>query len=290
MFKKIMMTVVLFSLIATNAHAHIMNRDNLYSDLYVTEAADDIVLLAALHVIQADSPQFDPANTLTMAQLATWVAGYYSLADAQAALDAGFVQTLDGNATYEAVNKAYFNGALTLSAEQQGELTREEFAQFVARHVNNAVNGQTMIEAASFTAGPTGVVEEARVENGQNIITVSGQDYVLGNHPSAIATTTDPAVWVGQSIAESYFGPNGERDFDKASDDTALQFIVLGEKRYTELPVETQQQTTIEQALEEVEVVAAQPEAEQTSWTWLYVTAACIVAALLFVFSNKKRA
>lgn len=289
--KKIIAFVVAFMLVTTSAHAHIINRDNLYSDLSLTIAADDIVLLAALHVIQSDYGAFEPTKPLTMKQLAEWVAGYYSLADAQAAVDAGFVASLDGDATYEAVNAAYFNSALQLTDTQQGTLTREQFATFVAAYVNTPVNGQTMIEAANFMEGPTGVIEAVTVENGANVLTISGTPYMLGHHPSAIAASADPAVWIGETVAESYIGPNGESDYAKNGEETALQFIVLGQERYTAAPIVAEEPAvTMEEALQEVAVEAApETQQEERSQSWLYVVGGLILAVVVVTLLWRKQ-
>lgn len=289
--KKTMMIALMLCFITTTAHAHIMNRHNIYSDLSLTDAADDIVLLAALHVIQPDGQVFEPTAPLTMKQLAEWVAGYYSLADAQAAVAAGFVKTLNGNATYAAVNEAYFNHHISLSEEQQRELTREEFAKFVASHVNTQVNGQTMLEAANFTEGPTGTIEAATVEHGANVITIDGTSYTLGHHPSVIAASADPAVWIGEHVAESYIGPNSERDYDKHGEEMALQFIVLGNERYTALPAEQQAQTvSVEQALDNVVTQTAPSQKEvHTPNNGIYVVVAFLVIAFIVWLVRRKR-
>lgn len=288
MDRKITVLVLLLCFIATNASAHIMNRDNVYADLSLTEAADEIVLLAALHVIQPKAQQFEPTAMLTMAQLAKWVAGYYGLADEQAAVEAGFIHTLEGNATYEAVNAAYFNNALPL--QQTGALTREAFAQFVAAHVNNAMNGQTMIEAASFTAGPTGVIEAFQQIDGKNVLMINGTAYTLGDHPSVIAHTIEPTAWVGQTISESYIGPNREQDYVKASDQTALQFIVLGQERYTVQPF-TEAITMVAQAEQHVETfeeVVGKEHTTNVSITWIYGLL-IVVTVMGMMFMWKRR-
>lgn len=82
MWKKIVsICAVLFILITSQAHAHVMNADNAYNDLNYTEAKGEILFITALGMTnsQDETATFRPNDSLTMEELAEFVAAYYHL-------------------------------------------------------------------------------------------------------------------------------------------------------------------------------------------------------------------
>lgn len=277
MFNKIGMLLCMMMLVATSAFAHVTNETNLFEDLSLSEASNEIVLLSALGVVSSqDGKQtFRPQDTLTAKDLAAWLGSFYGLEGttsaelAQAASAKGLLSTIDGDATYSLVNEAFFQGALQVENPDE-QMTREQFAKFVASHVHRKIDEHTLMDKVGFTPGPTGVIEKVeRVAKNMptggtaNIyqITISGEVYEIGMHPRTIADAADPLVWQGLTIAESWYGPNFATDVagahshhegddshnDHSSEErqaevsvsedvvasTALQFIVIGDTPVT---------------------------------------------------------
>ena len=275
MFKRIGILLCMMMLVATSAFAHVMNETNLFENLSISDASKEVVLLSALGVISSQDGEltFRPQDTLTAKDLGAWLGSYYGLEGttstelAQAASAEGLLSTIDGRATYSLVNEAFFHGTLQL-ANPDEHMTRDQFTKFVASHVHTNIDGQTLMDKAGFTSGPTGVIEKVervtkKTPTGGNAniyqLTISGKVYEIGMHPRTIADSVDPLVWLGLTVAESWYGPNFATDFagihthhegDKdhndhsseelqieLSDDEvasmALQFIVIGDTSVT---------------------------------------------------------
>ncbi|MER2129156.1 hypothetical protein NSQ62_12110 [Solibacillus sp. FSL H8-0523] len=270
MKKKIVSIVFVCLLLSTTASAHVMNKNNTFADLALSEHANDVVLLASLGIVSYlnDDMTFEPAEPLTAQDLAAWAAKYNGLEGktveelAQAALAHNLISTIDGNATYALVNEVYFHNQLQVE-QPTAILTRDEFAAFVAENVHTNIGGHSLLQMSGFTEGPTGTVEavehvKKQTETGDKyyiyVITVDGKEYELGMHPRAISESADPSVWVGQTIAESYIGTNSSSDDVGKQNDhsahfeqndvaqaisattigtTAIQLIVIGDQPYT---------------------------------------------------------
>lgn len=272
MFKKVGVVLCMMMLVTTSAFAHVMNEDNVFDDLSISEASKEIVLLAALGVISYQDAEitFRPLDPLTAKDLAAWVGSYYglegttSLELAQAALADELITTIDGEATYALVNEAFFHGTLQLT-NTDDTMTREQFAKFVASHVHTDIGGHTLMEMSGFTAGPTGVIEKVervtkQTPTGENAniyqLTIDGDMYEMGMHPRTITDSVDPLVWRGLNVAESWYGPNVATDHTGIRMDhegheghategqqamssgdevaaTALQFVVIGDTSLT---------------------------------------------------------
>ena len=268
MFKKIGILLCMMMFVANSAFAHIMNETNLYEDLSISEAADEVVLLTALGVItsQDKGRTFRPKDILTARELVAWIGSYKGIDGttsdelAQAALADELISTIEGKATYSLVNEVLFRGALQLENPNE-EITREQFAKFVASRAYQKIDGQTLLDKAGFTTGPTGVIEKVELKtkitaSGEKVniyqLTIGGKLYELGLHPQVIADSVDPLVWQGKNIAESWYGQNFLTDVivtsikeeqqkeisDDVVDNFALQFIVIGDT-----PVITQLQS-----------------------------------------------
>lgn len=333
MIKKISVLLFTFLLVTTSAFAHVMNKNNVFSDLSHTEAADEVVLLSALGIVSYldDSLEFKPTETLSAKDLGAWVAGYNGLEGetsselAQAAVDAELISTTEGDATYQLVNEVYFHGKLAVD-NPEATVTREEFALFVARHVQSDMGGHTLLDMSGYTSGPTGVIEhvervQKKTASGSSayvyMMTIAGTVYEVGMHPRAIADSADPAVWVGQQVAESFYGPNvgtdsagrhmhhedhgavAEEVTDMANDTvaaTAIQFLVVGEAPFTVKQEEVVKEApkveagALEEALANVEV-AAEEEQDRSNKQWLIITLFVLVlAGVAFAMKKGKKA
>ena len=278
MKNRIVLCLLLCFFFTASASAHVLNKNNTFSDLRLSEYANDIVLLSSLGIVSDldESLEYQPQKTLTAQDLAAWAAKYHGIDAgtsaqlAQAALEQNLVSTMDGEATYQLVNEAFFQNQLDIHNPTE-TLTRDEFAAFVAKHVHTDMGGQTLLQMSGYTEGPTGKVEAVErvqklteTDSKANVymLTIDGEVYEMGMHPRAIADSADPAVWVGQTISESYFGPNAEGDYagkltqEKVESENgehvasvALQLVVVGEEPYTQKQQEND--ATIDEAEEE---------------------------------------
>lgn len=211
--KRFIVMLLLMLLVPSAVSAHVVNDQNLYEDLQYSTAKQEIVYLSGLGVIASDhgSSLFSPKEKLTRADLAYWVGAFYRLQPdgasreevAAAALEKGFLSSLEGNATYEDVNRAYFQGQASVEHPER-ELSREEFALFVYQHRAEQVAGKTLYAHAGFVSGPAGVVEKVSVREKITYLQVAGVEYPLSAHPRIINASTDPATWQGKSIEESW--------------------------------------------------------------------------------------
>lgn len=337
MSKKIMLLLCAFLFMTTSAFAHVMNKNNVFSDLSLTEAADEVVLLSALGVISYldDNFEFKPTEKLTAKDLAAWVAGYNGVegetseALAKAAVDEGLISTMEGDATYALVNEALFLGQLELD-NAEATMTREEFAVFVASHVHRDMGGHTLLDMSGYEPGPTGIIEhvervQKKTASGSSayvyMMTIDGTVYEVGMHPRVLAESADPAVWVGQLVAESFIGPNvgtdkagkhmhhdhdhadpavAEQVADMADDtvaDKAIQFIVIGEEPFT-VKVESvaiveqtpaAEASAVEEALKNVETIETEQGASPNAlWIIVGIIAVLAISAGVMVKKSKK--
>lgn len=272
MVKKIGILLCVMMLATTPVFAHVMTETDLFGDLSISDAPEEITLLAALGIISLQDTErtFRPQDTLIAEDLAAWLGSYYGLEGttstelAQAAFAQGLLSTIDGNATYSLVDEAFFHGALRVENPDE-EMTRDQFAKFMVAHIHTKIDGHTLMEKAGFTPGPTGAIEKVeRVKKRTTVgeiantyeLTIDGQVHELGMHPRTIADTADPLVWKGLNVAASWYGSNSQTDtvgkhqHDENSgnhsnkeqqverqEDTvasiALQFIVIGDTSVT---------------------------------------------------------
>lgn len=295
MIQKLSLFLFLFLLETSSVLAHIINKENLYEDSKYSEAADEIVFLSGMGVIPYQNGEivYRPQDSLTRAELARWSGTFWQLMDGdseseaieKAALAAGLVSSLIGNATYEDINQSYFKGKATVS-HPNDEVTREAFAMFVAENVAVDIDGQTLYDIAGFSPGPTGVIEKVTVateknDNGvrTNIYTlqVAGEDYVLSEHPRIIQATVDPLVWEGQTIKESWLSESHDSDEHSHNHSSqgslSIQQLVFAEAKTTKTVGST------------VEVV----EEKSGVSPYIFVSLAVIMVAWAFVIIRKKK-
>lgn len=243
--KKLILLLTLFTfLFSTSVFAHVSNEKTIYDDIEYSEAKEQIVYLRGLNVIAYEhgAHLFKPQDLLTKGDLAFWAASFKGLAGHKAekeevqnlALENGLINSLEGNASYEDVNIAYFNGAASIENVEK-ELTREEFALFMGQFLTEPVEGKTLFEMAGFEAGPSGVVENVSFETegeGQEAYkifsySINGSDYQLSQHPKVLYGPIDLSLWEGVEIKESWFAPgHGE--------ERALQIVVVKEDQFSD--------------------------------------------------------
>lgn len=150
-----------------NVVAHITNEKNLYEDIATSEAAEEILYLRSMNAIAAEEGVnlFRPNEVLTREDLAVWAInfnlqnsidhhGTNGTHSPEEAVDKGLIDTIQGNATFEDVNKVFFNKTLRIASNK--EITREEFAIFMGEHFSAKVDGKDFLFALDYLKVRTG--------------------------------------------------------------------------------------------------------------------------------------
>ncbi|TBL77298.1 hypothetical protein [Paenibacillus thalictri] len=231
MYKYLTWLLALLLMLPTVVSAHIANEQSLYDDIAYSDARDPIVLLSGLGVIPYThgAALFKPKDVLSRSDLAYWAGSFTGAAgeqtDAQAirkaALAKGLLSSLDGDATAEDINQAYFQGKASIQLPA-GPITREAFAQLMGKWVSSPVNGKSLADAAGFIAGPAGTLEKVatkEVKDGSGktstvtVLSIGGTSLELNAHPKVLHAAADAAVWEGKKVEASWLGPeqNGVR-------------------------------------------------------------------------------
>lgn len=219
------------------------NEKTLYDDIEFSQAKEEIVYLRGLDVIAYEhgAKLFKPQDKLKKAEVAFWAASLKGLGghDAKAedlqksAVENGLIDSLEGNATYADVNKAYFAGKAPVE-KPENELTREEFALFMGQFLKEKVDEKTLFEMAGAEPGPTGVIEKVTVkEEGEGEqkkkiywFTFEGKDYKVSPHPKMLYGPVDLTQWKGKKVGDSWLAGHGE--------EKVLQIFVLEQDQFTD--------------------------------------------------------
>lgn len=221
------MLIAVLLLMPTVASAHIVNDQNLYEDLQYSKAKSEIVYLTGLGVIPYEhgTMLFSPKDKLTRAELGFWAGSFYKLKEqgaphdkyAAAALEKGLLSTLEGNATFDDVNRAFFQGKIQVENPQE-EVSREEFALFVYEHRNEKVDDKSLYDHAGLVSGPAGTVEKVTVQDKTPQLKLGDRELTLSSHPRVLNASVDPATWEGRTLEQSWL---------KTADDQKEQLHIL---------------------------------------------------------------
>jgi hypothetical protein len=232
LYGSIFAAIVLILLLPTAALGHVVNEQTIYEDIELSTVKEQIVLLSGLGVIPYEhgTALFKPQEKLKRMELAYWAGAFKRLpssssADiaantaidiASAALSEGIISSLQGNATYNDVNQAFFQGQakpVDTVGQLDGELSREAFVQYMTPFLNQKVNGKNLYEMAGFINGPTGIIEEVTQQemagiDGKStkayILQIIGKKFALGAHPKIVYAPVDPGEWTGRNIVSSW--------------------------------------------------------------------------------------
>jgi len=209
------------SLFATGgAFAHIKNEATQFPDIEFSDARFDIVVLVGAGIIP-ETPVFEPDKVLTNHELATWVALAEDLlrggetpdvdALATAALEQGFVASLDGDATYADLNRLFFAGQLD-DADREGSPTKADAARLIATALNSEA-GAALLEKRGLTVGASGDVTKVAVEEGHHgdayVMTIGGETLQMHEHGRVANGPTDLLQWEGRSVRRSFVRGSG---------------------------------------------------------------------------------
>ena len=219
------LVVLTTSFAIDNAAAHIKNEASQFPDIEFSDARFDIVLLVGAGIIP-ETPVFEPDGPFSRSDLASWAALAENLgaggetpdteALAAAALEQGLIQSLDGQATYADINKAFFRGQLTPD-QPAATPTKGEAASFVAAHLNTPA-GEALLARRGVRMGPAG--HAARVELQRNpdggntyMITIGETSLPMYAHGRVANGPTDLVQWDGRTVRRSFIRERGDLAF-----------------------------------------------------------------------------
>ncbi len=223
------LTLVLVAIVASfgfdNAVAHIKNEASQFPDIEFSNARFDIVLLVGAGIIP-ETPVFEPDAPFSRNDLATWAALAEDLgaggetpdtdALATAALEQGLIASIDGQATFEDINKVFFRGQLTPD-RPAATPTKGEAASYIATHLTSAA-GEALLARRGVRKGPAG--HPARVELELNpdggstyMITIGDTSLPMYAHGRVANGPTDLVQWDGRTVRRSFIREQGDLDF-----------------------------------------------------------------------------
>lgn len=300
MYKQLSSFILASSILATgtlNVSAHVMNGDNMYTDIAQSDSKSAILFTHSLQLITTDSSLYKPENLLTKKDFGLWYAHFKNWDGKentliQKAVEAGIISSTEGNLTYKELNKAIFNSELSLENDA-AEMTRGEYATFIMKHAEETLkNGHTLAEQLGYKEGPTGTIETVeQVKDEHYVLTIDGKEYMLAEHPSVDSDSTDPLVWEGQAVKESLVTKNTASDRDgegSQSDEAKLQYLVVEQSEKETAADEDQisSKTTTEENKTDTE-----KNAENSSITWIIgiVIALMLVITAINVIIKKKK-
>ncbi|MFC0215027.1 hypothetical protein ACFFK0_21770 [Paenibacillus chartarius] len=213
--------LLLFVQTSTAAFAHVENEKTLYDDIETSRALEDIVYLRGMGLIAAEpgAKLFRPLAPLQKADLAYWAGTFKGFGGdgkqpeqvRAEALRSGLVTSLEGDATYADVNRAYLDGR-EAADQSDAKLTREQFATYLRSAVQQPAAAGSLVQRLGYVQGPSGTIERV-IENivgegaaayASYTIVVGGKEYKLSEHPKALYGPTDLKQWQGKTLSETW--------------------------------------------------------------------------------------
>jgi hypothetical protein len=222
---KLFLAAIMASFIVGNAAAHIKNEASQFPDIEFSDARFDIVLLVGAGIIP-ETPVFEPDTLLSRNDLASWAALAESLGVggetpdteklAAAALERGLIESLDGQATYADINKAFFRGQLTPD-EPAAVPSKGEAASFIAMHLNTPA-GEALLARRGVRMGPAGYTAQVELQqnpDGHNtyMITIGDTSLPMYAHGRVANGPTDLIQWDGRTVRRSFIREQGDLAF-----------------------------------------------------------------------------
>lgn len=209
-------------LVAGSVLAHIKNEASQFPDIEFSDARYDIVVLVGAGIIP-QTPVFEPDSPLSHHDLAAWVALARGLgtggetpdmdALADAALEHGAVESLEGSATFGDLNALFFDGRLAVEDPDRTP-TRGEAASFIADQLETEP-GRTLLESLDLRSGTTGVVTAVRSEQGGGhgvsyVVIVDGTALPMYAHGRVANGPVDLLQWKDREIRRSFVHGTGD--------------------------------------------------------------------------------
>lgn len=203
-----------------SARAHIKNEATQFPDIEFSDARFDIVVLVGAGIIP-ETPVFEPDKVLSRRELATWVALAEGLgrggenpdtaALAAAALEQGFIDSLDGDAQLVDLDRLFSGGSLSVENPERSP-TKAEAATLIAAALDTDA-GQALLEKKKLATGPTGEVTEIAIEEGHHgnayVLTIGGTKLEMDAHGRVANGPTDLLQWEGRTVRRSFVHGSG---------------------------------------------------------------------------------
>ncbi len=231
------------------ALAHIKNEASQFPDIEFSDSRYDIVVLVGAGIIP-ETPVFEPDKPLSKRELAVWAALASDLgaggetpdsaALADSALDHGLVDTLDGEATIEDLNKAIFAGALAV--ENVGNVpSKAEAATIIAEQLQKDA-GMALLNTKGLRVGSTGVVSAVTAGDSHHgsatyTITIDGTSLPMYSHGRVANGPVDLLQWQGRTVARSFVRGEGHSAMWTYLESEQIKQVVAADQ--TQAKVET---------------------------------------------------
>jgi len=211
----------LLLLLTPVTEAHIKNEASQFPDIEYSDARFDIVMLVGAGVLP-ETPVFEPDKSLSRRELAAWIALARGLQPggetpdtdelAQAAIDAGLVDSLEGDATFSELNDAFFGGEAEV-ADAGTTPTKAEAAGFIAAHLDTEA-GLALLEQRNLSHGDTGIVGPVETQKGHHgsvyLMTVGDTTQPMDEHGRVTNGPTDLLQWEGRTVRRSFVRSSGD--------------------------------------------------------------------------------
>lgn len=298
MYKKItaalIATAFATSLYTMPVYAHVMNADNIYTDIALSDSREAILYTHAIHLITTDSALYKPAEELSRKDFALWYSAFKDLKGKEQqlvtqAVKEGVISSENGTVTYGELNQALFNGEMSVSNET-AKLSRGDYASFVAENAEKILQNKTsLLKQADMEIGPIGEIQQVqRLDDESYELEINGKKYKLAEHPSIINDSTDPLVWEGQQVTQSLVTEKTTADRvgeGSTSDEAKLQYVII-------------ESSASNEGLKQAKVATGQSEASvdekqvQSTIIWSIIGVIAVIAALIIAAvyrKNKKR-
>jgi hypothetical protein len=274
---------VLIVVAASGALAHVKNEETQFPDIEFSDARFDVVLLAAAGIIP-ETPVFEPDRPLSRRDVASWVALAQGLgkggetpdtdALAKAALTAGAVASLDGDATFGELAASFFPGQAAPERERETP-TKAQAAKFVASRLVTATGSNTLLDRLRIAEGPAGVVAAVASQGAGHgavyVVTIGETKTPAYAHIRVANGPADLLVWEGRTIKRSL-----SREID-------------GQMRLIYLEAEPQSAAANTAVLQEVPAAAAE-ERNSATGPLLYGLLGAVAVLGVLLFARRRRA
>lgn len=283
-----MLVTVAAALLPCSALAHIKNEATQFPDIEFSDARFDIVVLVGAGIIP-ETPVFEPDKTLSLRELATWVALAEGLgrggenpdtdALAAAALEQGFMNSLDGDARLADLDRLFFDAGLGIDDAGRSP-TKAEAATLIAASLDTDA-GRALLEKKELTPGATGEVSEVEIGEGHHgnayFLTIGGTRLEMDAHGRVANGPTDLLQWQGRSVRRSFVRGSGHH---------ANWMYIEAAPREIAAPA-TDSAAVAPTAADDSELpqVAPEPElppADRSVFYWLLAAVALLAAVLFF--------
>ncbi len=278
---------VLLSFATMAVSAHIKNEATQFPDIEYSDARFDIVVLVGAGIIP-ETPVFEPDKALSKAELATWVALAEGLgrggetpdtdALAAAAVAAGRVDTLEGNATLADLDRLFFGGELALDDAERTP-SKAEAARLIATQLGTDA-GRVLLDNRGLASGATGDVVSVEVREGHHgtayVMTIGATTLQMDEHGRVANGPTDLLQWEGRKVRRSFVRGDGDR---------ARWIYLEAEPPASAVPVSVDAAPVAEPAAPHAAPEAPAPNRDLLYWL---IAAAAILGIVLFVSRGKR--